>query len=99
MDLDGTLAKLIELGGSDVHLKVSSPPMGRVDGELVPLDERLLTESDLEAVLTRITERIPAKREHFFAAGDLDTAYMAGGRAPGRRAPRPRARHRGNRVG
>ena len=79
MDLDGTLAKLIELGGSDVHLKVSSPPMGRVDGELVPLDERLLTESDLEAVLTRITERIPAKREHFFAAGDLDTAYMAEG--------------------
>jgi twitching motility protein PilT len=79
MDLDGTLAKLIELGGSDVHLKVSSPPMGRVDGELVPLDERLLTESDLEAVLTRITERVPAKREHFFAAGDLDTAYMAEG--------------------
>jgi twitching motility protein PilT len=79
MDLDGTLAKLIELGGSDVHLKVSSPPMGRVDGELVPLDERLLTESDLEAVLTRITERVPAKREHFFAAGDLDSAYMAEG--------------------
>jgi twitching motility protein PilT len=77
MELDGTLAKLIELGGSDVHLKVSSPPMGRVDGELVPLDERLLTEGDLEAVLTRITERIPAKREHFFAAGDLDTAYLA----------------------
>jgi twitching motility protein PilT len=45
----------------------------------VPLDERLLTESDLEAVLTRITERVPAKREHFFAAGDLDTAYMAEG--------------------
>jgi twitching motility protein PilT len=79
MDLDGTLAKLIELGGSDVHLKVSSPPMGRVDGELVPLDERLLTEGDLEAVLTRITERIPAKRELFFAAGDLDTAYLAEG--------------------
>src|SRR5687767_6338247 len=79
MDLDGTLAKLIELGGSDVHLKVNSPPMGRVDGELVPLDERLLTESDLEAILTRITDRIPAKREHFYAAGDLDTAYMAEG--------------------
>ena len=79
MDLDGTLAKLIELGGSDVHLKVNSPPMGRVDGELVPLDERLLTESDLEAILTRITERIPAKREHFYAAGDLDTAYLAEG--------------------
>jgi twitching motility protein PilT len=79
MDLDGLLARLIELGGSDMHLKIASPAMARVDGELVPMEERLLTESDLETVLTRITERTPAKREHFYNAGELDTAYLAEG--------------------
>ena len=47
MDLDGLLARVIELGGSDMHLKVASPAMARVDGELVPLEERLLNDSDL----------------------------------------------------
>src|SRR5436309_10785555 len=79
MDLDGLLARLIKLGGSDMHLKIASPAMARVDGELQPMEERLLTESDLETVLAVITERTPAKREHFYKAGDLDTAYMAEG--------------------
>jgi twitching motility protein PilT len=79
MDLDGLLARLIELGGSDMHLKIASPAMARVDGALTPMEERLLTESDLETVLTVVTERTPAKREHFYTAGELDTAYMAEG--------------------
>jgi twitching motility protein PilT len=79
MDLDGLLARLIELGGSDMHLKIASPAMARIDGVLTPMEERLLTESDLETVLSLVTERTPAKREHFFNAGDLDTAYMAEG--------------------
>ncbi|HEX3254735.1 MAG TPA: PilT/PilU family type 4a pilus ATPase [Gaiellaceae bacterium] len=79
MDLDGLLARLIELGGSDMHLKIASPAMARIDGVLTPMEERLLTESDLETVLNLVTERTPAKREHFYNAGDLDTAYMAEG--------------------
>ncbi len=79
MDLDGLLARLIEVGGSDMHLKIASPAMARVDGALTPMEERLLTESDLETVLTVVTERTPAKREHFYVAGELDTAYLAEG--------------------
>jgi twitching motility protein PilT len=79
MDLDGLLGRLIELGGSDMHLKIASPAMARVDGALVPMEERLLTESDLETVLTLVTDRTPAKREHFYVAGELDTAYQAEG--------------------
>ena len=79
MDLDGLLARLIELGGSDMHLKIASPAMARVDGVLTPMEERLLTESDLETVLTLVTERTPAKREQFYSAGELDTAYLAEG--------------------
>jgi twitching motility protein PilT len=79
MKLDELLARVVERGGSDLHLKVASPPMARIDGELIPIDDRAVTESDVEAVLVKLTERTPAKRESFLATGDLDTAYIADG--------------------
>jgi twitching motility protein PilT len=79
MDLNGLLARVIELGGSDLHLKVASPAMARVDGELVPIEERLLTSGDLETLIALVTELTPAKREEFYTRGELDTAYMADG--------------------
>jgi twitching motility protein PilT len=79
IDLDELLGTLIERGGSDLHLKVASPAMGRIDGELTPLEDRLLAESELEGILDLVTERTPAKREAFYAAGELDTAYLAEG--------------------
>jgi twitching motility protein PilT len=77
MKLDELLARVVERGGSDLHLKVASPPMARIDGELIPIDDRAVTENDVEAVLVKLTERTPAKREQFLATGDLDTAYVA----------------------
>jgi twitching motility protein PilT len=77
MNLNALLASTIERGGSDLHLKVASPPMARIDGTLTPIADRALSDGDLEAVMTVVTERTPAKREHFYASGDLDTAYMA----------------------
>jgi twitching motility protein PilT len=77
MDLDGLLARLIELGGSDLHLKAASPAMVRIDGDLQATDERLLTEDDLVTVLQLVTDRTPAKREQFLELGDLDTSYVA----------------------
>ena len=34
MNLDELLARVIDAGGSDMHLKVASPAMVRVDGDL-----------------------------------------------------------------
>jgi twitching motility protein PilT len=62
-----------------MHLKVASPAMARVDGELIPLEERLLTENDLETIVQLVTELTPAKREGFYTHGELDTAYIAQG--------------------
>ncbi len=75
--LNALLAHTIEVGGSDLHLKVAAPPVVRVDGTLTPVGQRRLTEGDLEAILTVVTERTPAKREQFFANGELDSSYMA----------------------
>jgi twitching motility protein PilT len=79
MDLNALLKFAIERGGSDVHLKVLSPPMARIDGALTPIATEPLTDDDVEAALARVTERTPAKRESFYATGDLDTAYIAEG--------------------
>jgi twitching motility protein PilT len=79
MDLNGMLERVVELGGSDLHLKVASPAMARIDGELVPIDERLLSDGDLETIVTAVTELTPAKREGFYTHGELDTAYMVNG--------------------
>jgi len=80
VDLTSLLTRTIERGGSDLHLKVATPPMIRVDGDVEPLaGEPLLSDADTEAVLDVVTERTPKRREHFLAAGDLDTAYTAPG--------------------
>jgi len=56
---------------------VSSPPMGRVDGGLIQIDDRVVSDADLDVVLGIVTERTPAKRELFLATGELDSAYIA----------------------
>ena len=37
-DVDNALCTLVQLGGSDLHLKVQAPPLTRVDGELRPIE-------------------------------------------------------------
>jgi twitching motility protein PilT len=77
MDVNALLARVIELGGSDLHLQVGSPPTARIDGALSAIDERVLSDSNLDHVLGVVTERTPARREYFYATGELDTAYVA----------------------
>jgi twitching motility protein PilT len=79
MDLDALLRAAVDRGGSDLHLKVLSPPMARIDGALTPIGDRPLTDDDLERALAAVTRRTPAKREAFHETGDLDTAYIAEG--------------------
>ena len=79
MDLNALLARTVERGGSDLHLKVASPPIARIDGRLEPVDATPLGDGDLEAALHIVSERTPAKREQFYETGDLDTAYLAEG--------------------
>ena len=77
MDLNPILRRAVELGASDVHLKVGKPPILRCDGSVGPLDgHQPLTDADLEAVLHKITEITPPKRDAFHASGDLDIAYQ-----------------------
>src|SRR5437868_5759665 len=79
MDLNGLLTRAVELGASDVHLKVGQPPILRLDGELGPLEGHPpLDDTALSAVLATIGRRAPEKIQQFHDAGDLDIAYQDG---------------------
>jgi twitching motility protein PilT len=77
MDLNSVLRRAVDLGASDIHFKVGKPPILRRDGAIGPLDDHEpLNDADLEAVLHKITEITPPKRDEFERNGDLDLAYQ-----------------------
>ena len=79
MDLDLLLARAVELGASDVHLKIGRPPVLRRDGTLDALEGApALTVAELEAVLRQVTESVPQRLESFRSDSELDIAYETG---------------------
>jgi twitching motility protein PilT len=77
MDLNATLRRAVELGASDIHLKIDQPPVLRRDGSLEPMGGvEPLRDVDLEAVLEKVTEIALHKRDGFAETGDLDIAYQ-----------------------
>ena len=79
MNLHALLARAVELGASDLHLKVGRPPSARLDGDITPLDEPALSDDDLLEALRVVTADAPHKLDQFQASGDLDLAYTADG--------------------
>src|SRR5436190_6328190 len=77
MELNPLLRRAVELGASDIHLKVGLPPILRRDGALGPLDEApVLSDRDAESVLEIVGKRSPERLEAFKSSGDLDIAYQ-----------------------
>ena len=76
MDLNGLLRHAVELGASDIHLKVDRPPVLRRDGGLMPLDVPPLDEAALEAILEQVGKRSAERLQRFRETGDLDIAYQ-----------------------
>jgi twitching motility protein PilT len=78
VELNAVLRLAVDLGASDIHLKVGQPPILRRDGELGPLEGvPALTDADLESTLAIVAELTPAKLAAFHEAGELDIAYTA----------------------
>jgi twitching motility protein PilT len=78
MDLNPLLRHAVELGASDIHLKIGQPPILRRDGSLGPLEGvPSFNEADLRSVIERVTEIAPHKLQGFEETGDLDIAYQS----------------------
>src|SRR3954451_15747964 len=80
-DVESALRALIDAGGSDLHLKVPSPPLIRVDGGLRPLPAAApLTPGDTEGVLHTLLPD-PSRREEFERDCEADFSYAIQGLA------------------
>src|ERR687883_501899 len=77
MDLNNVLRRSVELGASDIHLKLGKPPMVRRDGSVGPLDGMLPLEAkDLEEALNTVGAAAPKRLQAFHETGDMDVAYQ-----------------------
>jgi len=78
MDLNELLKLTVDKGASDLHLRVPSPPVLRIDGVLVTQQDMApLTPKDLEDAFESITT--PEQRDTFFKELELDFAYSVPG--------------------
>jgi twitching motility protein PilT len=71
--IDEYFRKLIELGGSDLHITQNQPPKIRVHGSIKPISDEILTAEFMETIMREICE--PRAWERYQEAGDLDFAY------------------------
>ena len=78
--LDAYLRKMVDMGGSDLHLSAGERPMVRVDGDMRPLEEGAALSNE---ETTRILEEVmpPKNRTEFSETSDTDFAYAIEGLA------------------
>jgi len=78
MDVNELLKTAHSQGASDLHLKVGSCPILRINGELSPLstENRLSQEDTLKVAFTVMS---PGQREIFKKKNDIDLAYSVPG--------------------
>ena len=76
MNLDELLGRAVSAGASDIHLKVSQPPMLRVDGTIRPMEGApTLTTDDLNALVQVAGSAAPHRLATFRETGELDASY------------------------
>ena len=78
MEINELLKKAYSKGASDLHIKVGSPPIMRIHGELVPMSEegRVTGEQSLKMAFQIMNQ---SQREIFKRKQDIDLAYSVTG--------------------
>lgn len=75
--LDDLLRVVIDYNASDLHIKANAPPTVRLNGDLVPIGERPLTEQEsLYLVMSSIPKD---KRSKLNTIREIDAAYVSRG--------------------
>ncbi len=77
LDLDEVLRVAVARDASDIHIKVGSPPIVRVDGHLDRLDGPAVTPAETERIAFAIMPK--PRAEEFLAVSEADFAYSVAG--------------------
>ncbi|MCD6287710.1 MAG: type IV pilus twitching motility protein PilT [Candidatus Hydrogenedentes bacterium] len=76
-ELKTLLERCAEYDASDLHLKAGSPPVLRIDGELVPQGTTPISEEDTDRFVDELL--VPEQKEIFYQTHEVDTAYSVKG--------------------
>jgi twitching motility protein PilT len=79
MNLAELFDRLLEAGGSDLHVAAHYPPLFRVRGRLVPQGSHDLTPQEVDSLLLPLLGE--SQRKQLATTGDLDFAHAHGRRA------------------
>src|SRR3954454_11862023 len=75
LSIEDLIERVIRLGASDLHLKIDSPPIVRIHGELQPIEELpQLTRDDVLGLLYQMLQD-PVRLERLHRTGAVDFAY------------------------
>ena len=77
MTLDELLREMVGRRASDVHLQAGSPPMGRIDGQLVPFGSQPLMPPDTMLLAQSLMNA--DQWDDFTYRNELDLAYSVSG--------------------
>ena len=72
--IDSFLKLGLAQGCSDIHLAVGVPPMLRMNGDLMPIKFRELSDTELESYVMEILS--DSQKEYFYSGHDLDFSYI-----------------------
>ena len=72
--IDSFLKLGLAQGCSDIHLAVGVPPMLRMNGDLMPIKFRELSDTELESYLMEILS--DSQKDYFYSGHDLDFSYV-----------------------
>lgn len=75
--IDEYLTKLVELGGSDLHITVGAPPRVRISGSLQVMDYPAFTDESISALMREMTSE--TRWERYLETGDVDLAHAVPG--------------------
>jgi twitching motility protein PilT len=77
MEINDLLKTAHSMGASDVHLKVGSQPILRIDGDLTPMEGNRLSQEETLKIAFSVMS--PGQRETFKKKNDIDLAYSVPG--------------------
>ena len=72
--IDSFLKLGLAQGCSDIHLAVGVPPMLRMNGDLMPIKFRELSDTELESYVMEILS--DSQKDYFYSGHDLDFSYV-----------------------
>ncbi len=79
MNIDEFLRVAVKKRASDIHIRVGTPPMLRIDGRIVPTEMRPMTPADTKRTLYSMLSN--AQRDAFEKAQEMDVSFMISGLA------------------